>query len=66
MPSAKNYSTNMIAQIVHQNGQVATTVLEGVTSGTPEKIEGWVESSVQETEAATTRSRESYLNARAT
>ena len=40
MPSAENYRADLVTQLVRENERVATTVLEGVRSGNPEKIEG--------------------------
>lgn len=40
MPAAQSYRTDLITQLVRENERVATTVLEGVRSGNPEKIEG--------------------------
>ena len=41
MPAAQSYRTDLITQLVRENERVATTVLDGVRSGNPEKIEGW-------------------------
>lgn len=40
MPSAKDYRTDLVTQLLRENERVAATVLEGVRSGNPEKIEG--------------------------